>query len=154
VENMDAFVSKLNDFLVDTFHSILDAEEAVLQKLDCKNLSISELHLIEVVGKMENITISDIAQSLGITLPSVTVAINKLMNKGYVKKIKSQFDGRSVYVALTELGDKINKTHAYFHKKMVESVAGGLDLEEREKLLAALNRLNSFFKMSMESGMQ
>lgn len=66
---MDAFVSKFNEFLVDTFHSILDAEEAVLQKLDCKNLSISELHLIEVVGNMENITISDIAQSLGITLP-------------------------------------------------------------------------------------
>lgn len=74
------------------------------------------------------------------------------MNKGYVEKIKSQFDGRSVYVILTELGDKINRTHAYFHKKMVESVTNGLNSEEREKLLAALNRLNSFFKMNTELG--
>lgn len=46
-------------------------------------MSISELHLVEAVGKCggEGRTISGIAKELDITLPSVTVAINKLMKK-------------------------------------------------------------------------
>jgi DNA-binding MarR family transcriptional regulator len=62
--------------------------------------------LIEAVGKNGNApkTISDIATELGITSSTVTVAINKLMKKGYVEKSKDASDGRSVNVFLSPLG--------------------------------------------------
>ncbi|URN86111.1 MarR family transcriptional regulator [Acetobacterium wieringae] len=85
---MDSFSSQLNAVLVDTFNNILKFEEDLLKQSTNIDLSINEMHLIEHVGKNTNDgrTISDLAQSLNITLPSVTVAINKLAKKGYVKK--------------------------------------------------------------------
>ncbi len=84
---LSAFEKELNEILVDTFRTILKVEEATLKGTGRIDLSISEMHLLETVGKYkeEGATISDIAQELGITLPSVTVAINKLARKGYVQ---------------------------------------------------------------------
>ena len=83
---MDDFASKMNELLVDTFHSILKVEENMLSQFQ-SNLSISEMHLIEAIGKNKETgrTISDIANELSITSASVT-AINKLVKKGHVER--------------------------------------------------------------------
>ena len=56
------------------------------------DLSISELHLIESVGKADakGRTVSDIAADLEVAIPSVTVAINKLQNRGYLCKSRDE----------------------------------------------------------------
>ena len=103
----DSFEKELNEILVDTFHAILQVEENTLKRTKI-DLSISELHLLEAAGKSEKQgrTISKLAQELDITLPSVTVAINKLLKKGYVTKAHSGEDARMVYVVLTKQGRK------------------------------------------------
>lgn len=85
---MKPFEEQLNAVIVDTYRSILKVEETILKRSDKIDLTINEMHLIESVGKGKNKqrTISEIAEDLGITLPSVTVGINKLMKKGYVEK--------------------------------------------------------------------
>ena len=141
------FEKELNDILVDTFRSILKVEEDTLRSTRV-NLSISELHLLEAVGKNreEGRTISDIAQELDVTLPSVTVAINKLLKKGYVRKVKSAGDGRMVFVTLTKLGHKMDNAHRYFHEQMVRKVGEGLSEEEKRVLTRGIVKLDEFFK--------
>ena len=87
---MKPFEEQLNAVIVDTYRSILKVEETILKRSDKIDLTINEMHLIESVGKGKNKqrTISEIAEDLGITLPSVTVGINKLMKKGYVENPK------------------------------------------------------------------
>ena len=91
---MKPFEEELNRVIVDTYRSILRVEETILKQTDRVDLTIGELHMLESVGKGKDRrrTISEIAEDLGITLPSVTVAINKLMKKGYVEKIQSTTD--------------------------------------------------------------
>ncbi|AWW25725.1 MarR family winged helix-turn-helix transcriptional regulator [Acetobacterium carbinolicum] len=145
---MDSFSSQLNAVLVDTFNTILKFEENLLKQSTNIDLSINEMHLIEHVGKNKNDgkTISDLAQSLNITLPSVTVAINKLVKKGYVKKEKSNTDGRVVYVRLTDKGLRIDKIHQYFHVKMVKDISSEMTVAEKEVLIHGMEKLNGFFK--------
>ena len=85
---MKPFEEQLNEVIVDTYRSILRVEENILKRSDQTDLSISEIHMLEAVGKGKDRrrTISELAEVLNITLPSVTVAINKLMKKGYVAK--------------------------------------------------------------------
>ena len=85
---MKPFEEQLNEVIVDTYRSILRVEENILKRSDQTDLSISEIHILEAVGKGKDRrrTISELAEVLNITLPSVTVAINKLMKKGYVEK--------------------------------------------------------------------
>lgn len=144
---LDSFEKELNDILVDTFRSILKVEEDTLRSTRV-NLSISELHLLEAVGKNreEGRTISDIAQELDVTLPSVTVAINKLLKKGYVQKVKSAGDGRMVLVTLTKLGRKMDNVHRHFHEQMVRKVSAGLSEEEKRVLTRGIVKLDEFFK--------
>ena len=99
---MKPFEEQLNEVIVDTYRSILRVEENILKRSDQTDLSISEIHMLEAVGKGKDRrrTISELAEVLNITLPSVTVAINKLMKKGYVEKVRGEEDGRIVYVSL------------------------------------------------------
>ena len=107
---MDAFSRELNDLLTDAFWSVLKIEEQAANMLAHGDLSISELHLLEAVSKDETQgrSISALAADLKITLSSVTIAVNKLVKKGYVEKIRSEVDGRQVFVKLTKMGRKVN----------------------------------------------
>lgn len=107
---MKPFEEELNRVIVDTYRSILRVEETILKQTDRVDLTIGELHMLESVGKGKDRrrTISEIAEDLGITLPSVTVAINKLMKKGYVEKVRGEEDARIVYVSLTRMGRKMD----------------------------------------------
>ena len=145
---VDQFDKELNDILVDTFRSILKVEEQAIKNTGRIDLTISEMHLLEAVGKQkeECRSISDIAEDLNVTLPSVTVAINRLAKKGYVLKTKSESDGRMVFVSLTKLGHKMDSVHKYFHEQMIRNISLGLSQEEKSALLNGMNRLNCFFK--------
>lgn len=145
---LDKFDTELNTVLVDTFKSILKVEEISLKNKGLKDLSISEMHLLEEVGKggEKGLTISDIAEELKITPPSVTAAINKLEKKGYVQKNRCTQDGRVVYVTLTRLGKKIDSVHRYFHLQMIRSISKELNKEEKAILYKGIVGLNDFFK--------
>ncbi|NLC33332.1 MAG: MarR family transcriptional regulator [Clostridiales bacterium] len=151
---MDAFSRELNDLLVTTFWSVLKVEEQMLKADRSLNLSINELHLIESVGKEElsGKTISDIALDLGITRPSATVSINKLVEKGYVNKRKDSTDGRLVYVTLTDTGKKVDHVHSYFHIQMVREISKTLDDKEKDVLMKGLTKLNAFFQIKADRG--
>lgn len=148
---MDAFSAQLNEVLVDTFRCILKVEEQSIKRSERTDLSISEMHMIESVGKKSGSAISDIAEDLSITPPSVTVAINKLAKKGYVNKVKSETDGRVVYVTLTELGMRINAVHRRFHESMIRSVSKELSDDEKNAMFKGIKKLNAFFKRKLGS---
>lgn len=145
---MDHFAEELNDLIVETFQSINRMEEQTIRRFTKINISISELHLLEAVSKGEapGKTISDLAQEQNITLPSVTVAINKLVRKGYVKKVKSESDGRRVYVQLTRQGEKVNSGHQYFHKNLARNVGADLTEEEKQILIRGIEKINRYFE--------
>ena len=142
---MKPFEEQLNDLIVDTYRSILRVEETILKRSDSINLTINEMHMLEAVGKGKNKpkTISEIAEDLGITLPSVTVAINKLVKKGYVEKLRGEEDGRIVYVTLTRMGKKIDSVHRY---SMVRSILSGMSEEEQQVLYQGILKLDLFLR--------
>ena len=145
---MKPFEEQLNAVIVDTYRSILKVEETILKRSDKIDLSINEMHMLEAVGKGKNRrrTISELAEELNITLPSVTVAINKLMKKGYVEKVRGEEDGRIVYVSLTRMGKKIDSVHRYFHESMVRSIIRDMTEEEQQILYKGVMKLDQFLK--------
>lgn len=157
----DEFAQKLNDLLVNTFQSILKVEEQVLRSTGETELSMSEVHVIESAGKgypmplrqnpvftpdeVTQQTIKDIADDLDITMPSVTVAVNKLVKKGYLEKLRSPEDGRKVFVGLTDKGQRVYRLHRRFHDLMVNRVSRIFSEDEQAILIRAIEKLDSFF---------
>ena len=151
---MQTFETQLNDLLVKAFRNIEEIEEQSLRKSNGMDLTISEIHLIEAVGPLkegsQGKTISEISEFLGISLPSVTLAINKLVKKGYVTKQKCDSDGRLVYVTLTRSGQKAEHAHRYFHRSMVRSISKSMDDAEKQALKKGIEKLNLFLHTNIE----
>ena len=123
----------------------------MLRHLSNNSLTLSEMHMLECIGKRAgDVTITDIAQELDVTPPSVTMAVKRLERKGYLTKDRSDEDGRRVRVRLTEEGRRAETAHRYFHRQMVRAVARCLEPAQREALLNALQRINEFMRQKVE----
>lgn len=149
------FETEFNDLLVKAYGSVERLEEQMLNSAAGLHVSIREIHLMQAVYNAgESCTISRLSLSQGVSLPSVTAAVNKLCQKGYVEKRKSPADRRVVHVVLTKLGAKAVKAHRYFHTRMVQSVTRTLTGEEQQTMLKGVRKLNQFFneKLHREEG--
>ncbi|MDR2979932.1 MAG: MarR family transcriptional regulator [Bacteroidales bacterium] len=143
----DTYSRELSDLLVDSFNLVNQIEKSRLQGIKNVNLSISELHLIEAIGNSEEGTsVRMIAQSLEITMPSVTVATCKLEKKGLLIKVPDKNDKRVVRIVLTPLGRKFNMAHEYFHVRMIRSILSQLEEEDMPTFMNAIRHLHAFFK--------
>ena len=144
---MDARLEELNTLFVDTFDAIMRVEEKSLKQVGNGELSIAEFHTLECIGKGKDCrrAVGEIAEALGVTVPTVTVCVNKLVKKGYVTKTRSEKDARIAIIELTAEGRKMNRLHRYFHEQMILAVRGEFNDEELDSLLRCIRKLNAFF---------
>lgn len=134
----------LNDLLVHLFKDILQIEEKALREQG-SDISITEIHTIDAISHERPRTMSEIAKDLEITMGTLTTAVDKLIKKGYAKRMRSEEDKRVVLVELTNKGNEAKKLHDQFHQDMIESVTKELTDKEEEVLIDSLSKLMGFF---------
>lgn len=136
----------LNNLLVKLFNDILRIEEKSLKKSEeLSDLSVTEIHTIEAIGEKEERTMSEIANDLGITVGTLTTAINKLIKKGYVERRRIEEDRRIVLVKLTKKGKNASYLHKKFHDEMIKATIEKLNKQEEDVLISSLESLSKFF---------
>ncbi|HGL5761213.1 TPA: MarR family winged helix-turn-helix transcriptional regulator [Enterococcus faecalis] len=143
---MEPNLETVNDYLVSVFNDILTIEESELKKSQFNNLSITEMHTIEAIGMYKKKTSSEVAKELSITVGTLTVAINNLVKKGYVERLRSEDDRRVVKLGLTKKGKLLFRVHQHFHREMVKNILKGMEQEEEQALLRALKNLHDFLQ--------
>lgn len=95
---------------------------------------------------IEKKTTSEVAKELSITVGTLTIAINKLVKKDYVERIRSEDDRRVVKLGLTKKGKLLFRVHQHFHREMVKNILNGMEKPEEEALLKALKNLHTFLQ--------
>ena len=144
----------INDVLVKLFNEIMDIEEKAIITEEFKDISNNDMHVIEAIGKDQSKNMSTVAKALSVTVGTLTISMNSLVKKGYVKRERSEQDRRVVYIMLTAKGKLAYKHHAEFHRKMTEALVEGLNPEETKLLVRALTNLKNFFEeYAKEQGM-
>ncbi len=136
----------INNFLVETFNSILRIEEDSLSKGEFKNLSVREMHVIEAVVKLKNNnTAKQIAQELNITQSTLTTTVSTLEKKGMLIRKTGEKDKRVVRICATDLAMKAYAHHLTFHEELVDAVTSKLSKEELDIFLKGLYEIGVFF---------
>ena len=146
VHRMEPNLETVNDYLVSVFNDILTIEESELKKSQFNDLSITEMRTIEAIGMYKKKTSSEVAKELSITVGTLTVAINNLVKKGYVERLRSEDDRRVVKLGLTKKGKLLFRVHQHFHREMVKNILKGMEQEEEQALLRALKNLHDFLQ--------
>ena len=141
MERYDVF----HDILVNLFQEIMDIEEKALITAEFKNISVNDMHIIEAIGTGEPKNMSTVAKLMSVTVGTLTIAINNLVKKGYVSRVRSEEDRRVVLIFLTEIGKLSYQHHREFHDVMVKALVEGLDEGQQKILVKSLLNLRTFF---------
>jgi DNA-binding MarR family transcriptional regulator len=136
--NIDAILARL-------FISTFKIEERAIAESSKGKMSISELHVLREIGNGSERTMTQIARGLKISVSALTIAMNKLEKKGYVRRERSTEDHRIVRVSLTAKGLEAFEYHDAFHKQMVEDALCQLTSSERAVLRKTLVKLDAYF---------
>ena len=143
---MNEKLIEINKVLVEVYDDVNRIEEYSIRQGAFNDLSITEIHTIEAVGMYGSKTMSEIAMELEITMGTLTIAVDKLIRKGYMERSRSSSDRRIVNVSLTKRGKLAYRVHEKFHLDMVKAIMSDFTLQEEEVLLSALSKLNKHLK--------
>ena len=141
MERYDVF----HDILVKLFNEIMNIEEKAIITEECKDISNNDMHIIEAIGTGEPKNMSTVAKLMSVTVGTLTIAINNLVKKGYVSRVRSEEDRRVVLIFLTEKGKRAYQHHREFHDGMVKALVEGLDEGQQKILVKSLLNLRTFF---------
>ncbi len=114
--------------------------ETLFYMQDMSKISINHIEYLEVIQNMEKPTLSDIAIEFTFSKPSVTFMVNKLIEQGLVKKVRSEADKRVFYVELTELGKLLIEIQLNIYRDFAKNLEKILGNEEVEILAGLLNK--------------
>ncbi|MBC8060304.1 MAG: winged helix-turn-helix transcriptional regulator [Clostridiaceae bacterium] len=145
---MDKVFNVLNELMVDIFNDILTIEQTALQEGSFSDISVTEIHTLEAIGMYRTRTMSEVSATLGITIGTLSVAINNLVKKDYVERKRTDIDRRVVNIQLTKRGKLAFRIHEKFHSDMIKATIDGLTDEENVILVKSLAQLNDFFKIN------
>ena len=149
---MDKNVKKVNDILVNLFNLVLELEEKAITESAFKDLSITEVHTLVAIGKGRPRTMTHVANLLSISVSTLTTAVNKLVKKGYVERLRDEVDRRIVRIHLTKLGIEAVEAHESFHETMIGEALSHMTEEELPKFISSIDNINEYLVMRSAEG--
>jgi DNA-binding MarR family transcriptional regulator len=124
-------------------YSMEQHETQVLAGSEFYALTMSRIHYLDMIYHLQGPTLSDLARRLQVSKPTVTVAVDNLERRGYVRKLRSQEDKRVLNVLLTERGRTIAELHDRIHHGYAERIAAVLSGDDLERLRDLLGKVLS-----------
>lgn len=117
-------------------------------------LSHSEIHLIEIIGDNENLSVTDISNHLNITKGAVSQNLKRLEGKGLSKKKPDPENLSRSIVLLTSKGQTAYWAHKHWHETMDGGFARymeELSPDELKTIVDFLERVEDFLERRVRS---
>jgi DNA-binding MarR family transcriptional regulator len=121
-------------------HLIADMESRAFQQDGFSELSMRQVSYLDTIAHLGHPSFGELAEALGVTRPSVTALVGKLIRNGYVQKVQDGEDRRSFHILLTQKGQQFTRLHQNLHQRVVQALIAHLDKAEIEQLTALLSK--------------
>lgn len=131
---MEEIIAKLSAY-------ISRMEEEAKEQYNFKDLTLTQMHYLEMISELKNPNLTELAVAMKLTKPTITVLVDKLIEKELVYKVQSDADRRSTHLHLTERGKLINQMHEYAHRRIAEQIEKKIDAGEMAQLILLLEKI-------------
>lgn len=110
-----------------------------------KKLKLNKLdfRILNILKENEYISANEIAKSLDLSHPRITVSINELSNKGFIEINKDKNDKRKYNINITNKGDEYLSKQYKFFNDFFEKIWNNFDEIEKLELLKLIDKTNS-----------
>jgi DNA-binding MarR family transcriptional regulator len=134
-------MEKMVDIIAKFSRMIGQMEETAKEQFNFNDLTLTQMNYLETIYQLRNPNLTELSTEMNLTKPTVKVAIDKLIEKDYIYRVKSDEDRRSAHLHLTEKGKHINQMHDEAHKRMVELMTKNLGKAEIGQLGQLLGKV-------------
>jgi DNA-binding MarR family transcriptional regulator len=112
-----------------------------LEEANVRGIVPSHGAILMALYEKKSMTMKEIADTIRRTQPTVTVLVEKLLNGGYVEKMKSAGDGRTTRIMLTKKGEEFRPVFSNVSTKLNKRMHKGLSDSETRLLTELLERV-------------
>lgn len=112
--------------------------EEKMEEISWQHMTLNHLFYLEAIASLVEPTLSELADTLKVSKPSVTTMVNKLIKEGIVIKLQSSHDKRIFTVSLTQLGKDIVNLELESFFEVMKELEENLSLVELEQFHALL----------------
>ena len=129
--------------LVRTYQSFVDYSAPHIKQM---NLTHSQFDVIATLGNQPPMTCKEIGEKTLITKGTLTGVLERLEDKGLIKKYLNTEDGRSYKTGLTKEGQKVFDKSFNEHLVYLEKAFGKLSKKDLETTTTLLKSLRKAFE--------
>lgn len=106
-------------------------------------LSKADLQVLKVIARQDGITMTRLAQELGVRLSTATGVVNRLVERGLVKRIRNHGDRRLVRLSTTPQAGRILSAHRKQMRSAIGRMMNMLSPAERQSLISIMEKVGS-----------
>jgi DNA-binding MarR family transcriptional regulator len=104
------------------------------------DLSMPQLAVLMSVGRNPGIGVGELAEALGVTTPTVSVALRKLEKQGWLRREADPEDRRAARIHLTQKATGLAQKVNTFQRKRIDEFMDALSASEQDQLVNLLEK--------------
>ncbi|BAM01592.1 MULTISPECIES: MarR family winged helix-turn-helix transcriptional regulator [Caldilinea] len=135
--------------ILDTVPIIIQAIRVEMRRERMHDLSVPQFRTLAYIARHPGCSLSDVAEFIGLTLPSMSVLINGLVVQGLVLRQTSLIDRRRITLTLTEAGSDVYQRARQGTIAWLQRLLEPLSEEERQTIVRAMELLRPIFVAEM-----
>ena len=117
-------------------------QDRIKMELQTYKLNITEFSVLEVLYLQGIQTIQQIVNSILISSGSMTYVIDKLEQRGLLKRLACPNDRRAIHVSLTDDGTELMEKIMPEHHKLVEHIFELFTNDDEDMFIKLLNKVS------------
>ena len=107
-------------------------------------LTAHQASILDHLDIRKPMTLSNLAEHLGIGRSAMSIQVNRLVGRGYVQRRAVPEDGRKVGLALTDAGNRVKRQNTVLDPELVRAMFASMPESELESALDGIERLAKY----------
>jgi DNA-binding MarR family transcriptional regulator len=102
------------------------------------NVSARQVSILDHLDADHPTMLADLARHLGVTPATMSLAVGRLVDQGYVTRVVDPVDRRKVQLRLTAAGTRVTAANSVLEPSLVEEMLDQLSAKDRRDALRGL----------------
>ena len=107
------------------------------------DLTLAQVRVMGIIGENDNCRMNEIAKMVGISMPTLTGIVNRLVRAGILARRRDENDRRAVRIRFTGKGKNLRDRHRRHRTERIAKMLERLDAGERAELADSMEKTYS-----------